>query len=140
MKILVDTSIWSIALRRKNHTANEKALADELKVLIKNLQVVMIGPVRQELLSGIADQEQYETLKKRLDLIEDLPIYTEEYERASLFYNICRAKGVQGSHIDFLICSVAAKYDLPIFTSDKDFYIYAEHLPITIYQGKHGPY
>lgn len=136
MKLLVDTSIWSIALRRKKLTAREKVLVDELKELIKNLQVVLIGPVRQELLSGIVDNKQYEKLKKRLSFIEDLPIYTEDYERAALFYNICRAKGIQGSHIDFLICSIAANQKLPIFTLDKDFNIYADYLPISIYHGK----
>jgi predicted nucleic acid-binding protein len=136
MKLLVDTSIWSIALRRKKLAAREKMLVDELKELIKNLQVVLIGPVRQELLSGIVDNKHYEKLKKRLSFIEDLPIYTEDYERAALFFNICRAKGIQGSHIDFLICSVAANHKLPIFTLDKDFIIYADYLPISIYHGK----
>lgn len=98
--------------------------------------MIMIGPVRQELLSGIADDSQYEKLKTRLAVFDDLPIYTEDYERAALFYNICRAKGIQGSHIDFLICSVAANHKLPIFTLDQDFYIYADHLPISIYRGK----
>lgn len=136
MRLLVDTSIWSIALRRKTLTAGDKVLVRELKELIKNLQVVMIGPVRQELLSGIVENKQYEKLKTKLAYIEDLSIYTEDYERAALFYNICRAKGIQGSHIDFLICSVAANHKLPIFTSDKDFNIYADYLPISIYQGK----
>lgn len=63
MKLLVDTSIWSIALRRKTLTAGDKVLVRELKELIKNLQVIMIGPVRQELLSGIAENKQYEMLK-----------------------------------------------------------------------------
>lgn len=135
MKLLVDTSIWSIVLRRKTLTAGEKALVSELEDLIKNLQVIMIGPIRQELLSGIADNKQYEILKTKLALFEDLPICTEDYERAALFYNICRAKGIQGSHIDFLICSVAANHKLSIFTVDQDFNIYADYLPITIYQG-----
>jgi len=137
MKLLVDTSIWSVALRRKKLTVAEKTLVSELEVLIKNMQVIMIGPVRQELLSGIADNKQYEVLKTRLALFEDLPIYTDDYERAAFFYNICRSKGIQGSHIDFLICSVATKHKLPIFTLDRDFSIYADYLPIRIYQGRY---
>lgn len=136
MPLLVDTSIWSLALRRKKHTAEEKILVSELKDLIRSLQVIMIGSVRQELLSGIADDSQYEKLKNRLAIFEDLPIYTEDYERAAHFYNICRTKGVQGSHIDFLICSVAANHKLPIFTLDQDFDTYAAHLPISIYRGR----
>lgn len=136
MPLLVDTSIWSLAFRRKNPTTKENIMVSELKELVKNLQVVLIGPVRQELLSGIADDSQYEKLKKRLAIFEDLPIYTEDYERAAHFYNICRTKGVQGSHIDFLICSVAANHKLPIFTLDQDFDTYAAHLPISIYRGR----
>jgi len=137
MQLLVDTSVWSIALRRKTRNAEEKSIVNELEDLINNLQVIMIGPVRQELLSGIADNKQFELLKTQLTVFEDLPISTEEYERAAFFYNTCRANGIQGSHVDFLICSVAANHKLPIFTVDRDFHSYAEYLPIIIHPGRY---
>jgi predicted nucleic acid-binding protein len=135
MKVLVDTSVWSIALSRKAISDEEKAVVRKLRELIESLQVVMIGPVRQELLSGIADDKQFELLKSKLAVFEDTPITTGDYEKAAFFYNICRIKGIQGSHIDFLICSVAANNKLPIFTLDNDFIRYAECLPITVYSG-----
>ena len=68
MKVLVDTSIWSLVLRRR-FPLRDEAVADELKRLIVNYRVVMIGPIRQELLSGIRTQEQYEGLRDKAPCI-----------------------------------------------------------------------
>jgi len=130
MKVLVDTSVWSLALRRKER--NE--IADRLTALILESLVVLIGPVRQELLSGIPDQNVFHQLKSKLQSFEDLPITTQDYETAAEFFNTCRANGVQGSHIDFLICAVASNHDLLIFTTDQDFQHYAKHLPIRFFE------
>ena len=135
MNVLVDTSIWSLALRRSGTlTEEDQFLVLELSELINEVRVVMIGPVRQELLSGISSHEQYSNLKKKLHSFEDLPLTREYYERAAEFYNLCRKNGVQGSQIDFLICATAAIAKMQIFTSDKDFLLYAKHVPITLYQ------
>jgi predicted nucleic acid-binding protein len=134
MKVLVDTSIWSLALRRSGAISQQdEALVHELNELINDVRVAIIGPIRQELLSGISSQAQFETLKEKLQAFEDLPLKQQDYEQAAEFYNICRKSGIQGSQIDFLICAVAAGREIPIFTSDKDFFLYAQHLNITIY-------
>jgi hypothetical protein len=135
MRVLVDTSVWSVALRRKAISDEERVVVAKLQELIESLQVVIIGPVRQEILSGIARDQQFQLLKTKLAAFEDLPVAPDDYEKAAFFYNICRVNGVQGSHIDFLICAVAANQKLPIFTLDKDFYRYAELLPIKVYSG-----
>ncbi|MFN3873711.1 MAG: hypothetical protein ACK4R9_12000 [Ignavibacterium sp.] len=62
MKIIVDTSVWSLALRRKKVTGYK-----EIKVLesiIDSQSVCMLGPIRQELLSGIKEQSQFKLLKE----------------------------------------------------------------------------
>jgi predicted nucleic acid-binding protein len=133
MKLLVDTSVWSVALRRKAISSEERAVVAKLQELIESLQVVIIGPVRQEILSGIADDKQFELLKTRLSAFEDLPVTSGDYEKAAFFYNTCRINGIQGSHVDFLICAVAANHKLPIFTLDIDFSRYAKYLPIIVY-------
>ena len=56
MKVIVDTSVWSLALRRGKQSAS--APAQELKNLIHDHRVQMIGPVRQEILSGIRSESQ----------------------------------------------------------------------------------
>ena len=126
MKVLVDTSVWSLALRRKD----QSEVAGKLTELILESLVVMIGPVRQELLSGISDSEVFDDLKSKLQSFDDLPITTKDYETAAEFFNICRKNGVQGSHTDFLICAIACNNDLLIFTTDQDFGHYAKHVPI----------
>ena len=135
MKVLVDTSIWSLALRRKNIDTPEddKIFTMELQELIKEVRVVIIGPIRQELLSGIPNTTYFTQLKDKLSSFEDLRIKTEEYVLAAQFFNTCRQKGIQGSHIDFLICAVANYNNIPIFTNDNDFKNYAKYLNIKIY-------
>ena len=135
MKILVDTSVWSLALRRSGTlSAKDKSLVSELSELISEVRVAIIGPVRQELLSGISIKTQFEALKEMLAAFDDMPLRREDYERAAEFYNTCRKAGIQGSQIDFLICAVAAGRELPIFTTDNDFLLYAKHLPISLHR------
>lgn len=132
MEVLVDTSIWSLALRRVKSNEKDKAIVSQLSEFIKEGRVRIIGPIRQELLSGISEEANYQKLKVRLSFFEDLAISTENYERAAEMSNTCRKKGVNGSLVDFLICSVAEYYHLSIFTTDKDFFHYAKHLPIRL--------
>jgi len=128
MKVLVDTSVWSIALCRKE----QPEIAQKLSDLIITSLAVMIGPVRQELLSGISNKDTFFKLKTKLEAFDDFPITTQEYVTAAEFYNTCRKHGIQGSHIDFLVCAVAYNNDLYIFTTDNDFSCYARHLPIRL--------
>lgn len=135
MKVLVDTTIWSLAFRRKkgNQNAEENRLVEELKELIREARIVIVGPIRQEVLSGISSKSQFSKLKNRLRAFENLEITVEDYELAAEFFNRCRKKGVQGSHIDFLLCAVAKQNDIPIFTTDKDFDLYSKHIDISLY-------
>ena len=130
MKMLVDTSVWSHAFRRKE----QSALIEKLSEAILESLVVMIGPVRQELLSGISDMVVFDRLKSHLRSFDDLTITASDYETAAEYYNTCRKNGVHGSHIDFLICAVAYNNDLMIFTTDKDFQHYAKYLPIRLFK------
>jgi len=140
VRVLVDTSIWSLALSRSGAPAEEgRSLVDELNGLIDDVRVAMIGPIRQELLSGIPSQAQFEALKEKLQAFEDLPLGRDDYERASGFYNTCRRSGVQGSPTDLLICAVGAGKGMPIFTSDKDFVLYAKHLPVSLHRPAGAP-
>jgi len=131
LKVLVDTCIWSHALRSKK--PEFEAQVKSLETLIADQRVLIIGAIRQEVLSGYSDLNKFETLKTRLSYFENTPILDEDYITAAKFYNECRQKGVQGSHIDLLICAVAVRLNIQIFTSDKDFGFYQQHLPIKLY-------
>jgi predicted nucleic acid-binding protein len=129
--ILVDTCVWSIALR--GGAAKDAQIAEELTQLIDDNQVKIIGAIRQELLSGYSDKQSYERLRAKLKFFPNEPILDSDYEAAAEYSNFCRAKGIQGSHTDFLICAVAIRAKLKIFTTDKDFNNYSKCLPISIY-------
>lgn len=129
MKVLVDTCVWSGVLRRRSPNME---LTKKLKDLIKDSRISIIGPIRQELLSGISKKEQFNQLKKLLSSFEDTPLKTEHFEKAAEFSNICRNEGIQGSTIDFLICVVAYIENFVIFTTDKDFENYKRHLSIQL--------
>jgi predicted nucleic acid-binding protein len=132
MNVLVDTSVWSKALRRKKPEQSSKSYA-LLVTLLDELRVEMIGPIRQELLSGISDKNQYDSLKLRLNAFIDIPIETKDFELAAEFANICRSHGIQGSPTDFQICAIASTHEFAILTEDRDFEHYAQYLPITLY-------
>lgn len=134
MKVLVDTSVWSLALRRGKQSI--AAPAQELRQLIQDHRVQMIGPIRQEILSGIRNDSQFNKLRKHLESFPDLPILTNDYVRAAKFFNLCRSKGIQGSNTDFLICAVAVQNKFSIFTTDKDFELFSKHIKIILHQAE----
>jgi hypothetical protein len=133
MKILIDTSVWSLALRRKQTSNDDTSIIKELQELIRELRVVMIGPIRQELLSGITDTIKYEQLRDRLRAFDDAELNSEIYEMAAEISNICRKNGIQGSHTDFLICSFSIHNKCPVFTLDKDFDLYKKHINLLLH-------
>lgn len=129
MKVLVDTCIWSQVLRHKNPN---KELSKKLQDLINDARISIIGPIRQELLSGISNIKQFNQLKELISSFEDTPLETHHFVMAAEFTNICRKQGIQGSTIDLLICAVAYLENFIIFTSDKDFENYKKYLSIKL--------
>jgi len=132
MKVIVDTSIWSLALRRSE--AQENKYVKELEELIKEVRVHLIGPVRQELLNGIKSEKQFRVLKKHLRAFKDLAIETEDYELAAEYFNKARKSGIQGSNTDFLLCAISTRHRMPIFTTDKDFINFQSVIPIELHK------
>jgi predicted nucleic acid-binding protein len=135
MKVLVDTSVWSLALRRPKGTlsASQQATVDALADLVRDGRAVLMGAIRQELLSGIKTPGQFQVLRDSLAAFDDLALPMPVYESAAQAFNICLANGVQGSNTDFLICAAALHHQLPIFTLDADFLQYQRWLPIHLY-------
>jgi predicted nucleic acid-binding protein len=134
MQVIVDTSVWSLVLRRSAVPANavQQLAIAALKDLISDARAVLVGPVRQELLSGIKDPAQFELLRGALAAFPDEAMTTQDYERAAQVFNSCKARGVQGSNTDFLICAVALERKLPIFSLDQDFVHFKKCVPIEL--------
>ncbi len=134
--ILVDTSIWSLALRRRSAalSAGEERIVAEWARLVAEGMAALVGPIRQEILSGIRRLETFRTLRRTLLDFPHLNIAAEDYDRAAEFFNVCRARGVTGGPIDMLISSVAYRHAIPVFAVDTDYAIYAQHLPLRLHR------
>jgi predicted nucleic acid-binding protein len=133
VKVIVDTSVWSLALRRKNRI--DPPVVNALEELITDGRVQMIGAIRQEILSGVKSEAQFNRLRNVLRAFPDLNHSPDDYELAARFYTTCRSAGVQGSNTDFLICAAAVRHDMNIFTNDNDFTLFQKHIDISIYTG-----
>jgi predicted nucleic acid-binding protein len=132
VNVLVDTSVWSLALRRSIPTQSDEQR--ELRELLSEGRVLMLGPVRQELLCGIRVPSQFVKLRDRLRAFADVPLEELDYEEAASCFNRCRARGVQGSNTDFLLCAVAVRRNAAIFTTDEDFKHFARVLHFKLHQ------
>ena len=132
MNVLVDTSVWSLALRRAKRA--DSTVSGELAELIGEGRVVMLGAVRQEVLSGMKIKAQFDQLREHLRSFPDLELETADYEEAASAFNRCRERGVQGSNTDFLICAAAARRKLAVYTTDGDFRQFARILKVELHE------
>jgi predicted nucleic acid-binding protein len=121
VKVLVDSCAWSLLLRRKKGAAlneDEQLALSSLTEAIRDGRVAIIGPVRQEVLSGIRESAQFEKLRSALELFPDEPLPATDYEEAARLFNLCRSRGVECGSTDILICAVAARKQYAILTND----------------------
>jgi predicted nucleic acid-binding protein len=136
MTVLVDTPLWSLALRRTVAALNprEQILTAALRELIRDRRARIIGPVRQELLSGIRLESTFKQVRDQLRAFDEPTLETADYEIAAHTHSQCRSRGIAGSPIDFLICAAASRRDWQIFTTDQDFTRYASVVPLDLYR------
>jgi predicted nucleic acid-binding protein len=135
MSVLVDTPIWSLALRRSNTplSARERLLVMRWQELIREGRAELTGVVRQEVLSGVRGEEGFRVLRKHLTAILDIEVDTADHERAAQFYNVCRSKGIAATHIDMLLCAISMRHAMELFTTDRDFERYARVLGLSLF-------
>ena len=133
--ILVDTPVWSLALRRKaaDLAVQERHLTQLLYTLVDEGRVQLLGAVRQELLSGLREESQFRRLRDYLRDFPDVPVETEDYEEAARASNQCRTAGIAASPVDMLMCAVAVRHRWEILTADPDFVHYRKILKINLF-------
>jgi predicted nucleic acid-binding protein len=132
--VLVDTCVWSLALRRsvKHLNVRETRILELLSEIIVEGRARMLGIVRQELLTGIRHKAQFSATVAATRNFDDISLEIADYEEAASIANTCLSAGVAGSTIDFLICAVAARRNWAVLTTDKDFRRYQKHLSLTL--------
>lgn len=124
--VLVDTSIWSLALRRRaiDLSKQEQGLTQTLSRLVTEGQVQLLGSTRQEVLSGIREESQFRRIRDHLGDFPNVKLDERDYEGAARISNTCRRSGISGSPVDMLMCSVSLRHNWEIFTTDLDFLRY----------------
>ncbi len=132
MTVLIDSSVWSLALRRRRRDLNpiELKVYYEWEKLVLSGEASLIGPIRQETVSGISTAREVEIVKARLAPVHEYLLSSELFLLAADFSNICRDAGIAAGAIDMMICAAAHFESIAIFSTDPDFLHYAKHLPI----------
>ena len=121
MNLLVDTSVWSRFLRRRK-TNEMDSYVVSLQQYLKNQDCIhLIGPILQELLDGVKEQNQFDLLRDYLSPFPLIELTRDDFIEASLLRNRCRSRGVQASPTDFLICAACIRRNYPLLTADNDF-------------------
>jgi predicted nucleic acid-binding protein len=122
MKLLIDSCVWSLVLRRKPAailSREEQETVAALTEAIRDGRAAIMGPIRQEILSGIKEPVQYEKLRSVLRSFADEPLTTSDHEEAARLFNLCRSNGVQCGSVDILLCAVARQRHWAILTFDQ---------------------
>ena len=131
MRVLVDTSVWSLALRRKDGGDGKEARV--LKKLIEQGEdIFLIGIVLLEIFQGIKRSDQFQALKKYFEPFPLIELSREDYVRAAALKNDLIKKGIQASTIDALIASTAVARGCVLFTADSDFFHIAKHIRLKL--------
>jgi predicted nucleic acid-binding protein len=133
--VLVDTPIWSLFLRRRavDLSLIERGLTRVLYDLIQRSEVQLLGAIRQEVLSGIREESQFQRIRDHLRGFVNVPLDSMDYEEAARVTNQCRQQGIADSTADMLLCAVSLRQGWEILTTDRDFLHYAQVLPLRLF-------
>lgn len=131
MNVLVDTSVWSLALRRAPAPPAPEVLLLE-QCLDRGDVIVTTGIVLQELLQGFQGPTAARRIVKEFSLLPVLAPEIEDHIEAAALRNHCRRRGVQVGTIDALLAQLCLRHGLRLLTADRDFEAMARHCPLVL--------
>jgi predicted nucleic acid-binding protein len=133
VSLFVDTSVWSLALRR-----DAPVRGAEVGMLIQALDsgetVLTTGLVLQELLQGFAGPKSRDRIVERFSALPLIAPDREDHIRAATLRNQCRRAGVQIGTIDALLAQLCVRHDLIMLTADHDFGRIAKHSTLKVWK------
>jgi predicted nucleic acid-binding protein len=135
MTLLVDTSVWSLALRR-DAEATEPEVQELKDALFGSDIVVTTGLVLQELLQGFSGAKAQAQIIERFTALPLLQSDRDDHIGAAALRNACRQAGVQIGTIDALLAQLAIRHDLTLLTTDQDFTHAAKHCALRVWPAK----
>ncbi|MGQ0752651.1 MAG: type II toxin-antitoxin system VapC family toxin [Betaproteobacteria bacterium] len=133
MTLFVDTSVWSLALRRDGDS-----MAPEVQALRRALEqgeiVVTTGLVLQELLQGFAGPRDRNDIVRRFSALPFVIPERQDHIDAAELRNQCRRAGVQVGTIDALLAQLCVRHGLTLLTTDNDFVRAARHCALQVWK------
>lgn len=129
MNLLVDTSVWSLALRRDRVEGPE---VEALRAGIERGEVVLVGVILQEILQGFPSGDRTKRLLERLAAFPLLALHRGDFVYAAEIRNKCRARGVAISSVDAQIAAAAINHRCRLLSTDRDFERIARHFPLRL--------
>jgi hypothetical protein len=130
VSVLVDTSVWSLALRRDRPPPSRELEA--LRTAIERGDVCLLGAILQEVLQGFPSLDRTRRLVERLAPFPLLSLHRGDYVYAAEIRNRCRYKGLAIATIDAQIAAAAINHNCALLTLDEDFRGIARHFPLRI--------
>ena len=130
MSVLIDTSVWSIALRRDQPPASREI--ETLRAAIERGDVCMLGIILQEVLQGFPSPDRTRRLLEHLSPFPLLSLHRGDFIYAAEIRNRCRVKGLTISTIDAQIAAAAINHRCALLTLDRDFTGLARHSPLRL--------
>jgi len=132
MTLVVDTSVWSLALRRDGAVATPEVAA--LREAIEGSDVVVTtGLVLQELLQGFNGPKDRQAIMDRFGALPLIQPDREDHVAAAEVRNACRRSGVQMGTIDALLIQLCGRHDLTLLSADKNFSNAAAFVPFKLW-------
>lgn len=137
MSLLVDTSVWSLLLRRDSPPGLPEVLA--LRRALRGEEIVATtGVVVQELLHGFVSASAQAAIRETFGVLEYLTPTFDDHVEAAGVRNRLRSTGVQIGAIDALIAQLAIAGRHMLLTTDKDFHLAARYAELDIWQEPRG--
>lgn len=132
MTLFVDTSVWSLALRRdaEHGEAEVRRLRDALD---SGDAIHTTGIVLQELLQGHRRPRDRARIIERFAAITLIAPDREDHINAAELRNECRRNGVQVGTIDALLAWICTRYDLVMLSTDRDFLRIADQTSLQVW-------
>lgn len=137
MSLLVDTSVWSLALRRDGELQTREVVALR-NALLGTDQVFSTGLVLQELLQGFAGPKARDSIVERFTALAFVEPDRQDYIDDAEVRNTCRRNGVQIGTIDALLIQLSRRHDLQVVTTDNDFRSASLHIEFRLWGPTHG--
>jgi predicted nucleic acid-binding protein len=132
MSLLVDTSVWSLSLRRDAPDVPE--LGELRRALAGSDLVVTTGIIVQELLQGLVNDASRTIVRDRMSRISQVAVDLEDHLDAAEAFVECRRRGIQLGSVDALLTSLCIRRGLTLLTTDRDFHHAAPHLGLRVWR------